>query len=147
MIPSIQSFIGLSFNINQMSSVFIVSRTSITLICFISSSSLTPSSTNQGLPSISINAYMFLIRFLTFPDLLLFCIFLFLSLLGIHRCGKISLGLSDLLLSVRIRDIRNYVLNIYGLGWEKDVDFETVEDIARIALAKLEAAPLVDEIP
>jgi hypothetical protein len=42
---------------------------------------------------------------------------------------------------------RNYVSNIYGLGWEKDVDFETVEDIARIALEKLKAAPLVDEVP
>ena len=42
---------------------------------------------------------------------------------------------------------RNYVSNIYGLGWEKDVDFEIVEDIARIALEKLKSAPLVDEIP
>jgi hypothetical protein len=42
---------------------------------------------------------------------------------------------------------RNYVSIIYGWGWEKEVDFNIVEEIARIALEKLKAAPLVDEIP
>ena len=42
---------------------------------------------------------------------------------------------------------RNYVSVVAGWGWEDEVEYEYVENIARIALEKLKAAPLVDSIP
>lgn len=42
---------------------------------------------------------------------------------------------------------RNYVSTVRGYGWESDIDYDYVEDIARTSLEKLKAAPLVDEIP
>ena len=42
---------------------------------------------------------------------------------------------------------RNYVSTITGIGWEDEVAYDFVEDIARITLQKLKAAPLVDQIP
>ena len=37
---------------------------------------------------------------------------------------------------------RNYVSIVNGWGWDKDFDLDYVINIAEIALAKLEAAPL-----
>jgi len=42
---------------------------------------------------------------------------------------------------------RNYVSIVAGWGWEDEVEYEYVENIAQIALEKLKAAPLVDSIP
>jgi len=40
---------------------------------------------------------------------------------------------------------RNYYSSVRGIGWEEDVVYEYVDEIARTAIEKLEAAPL--EIP
>lgn len=42
---------------------------------------------------------------------------------------------------------RNYVSTVAGVGWEEEVEYDYVEDIARITLEKLKSAPLVDEFP
>ncbi len=39
---------------------------------------------------------------------------------------------------------RNYGSYIYGWGWEDDIDYEYIEDIARSVIEKLEQAPLSD---
>lgn len=41
---------------------------------------------------------------------------------------------------------RNYASIVSGYGWEEDVSLEYMIDIANLALAKLEAAPLVEKI-